>query len=176
MSLIETNKDAHANEEDDKQHPLKSFGYGIDQWYQLLWELIKLFIPITAIGLVMIYINSTMGDLEGGSLPFVPHMSLGNFEGAFSACLSQPLGVGNANQTMTCPKGVISNLTHVGAIRGDEKEIKLKKAGPFADWSDSSRIYGNNYCGSPEYIEDEDDCQYIIPPSFRDNFNATCFN
>lgn len=165
---------ADLHKDDVQQHPLKSFGYGIEQWHQLLWSLIQLFIPITMLALAMIYINSSMGNLEGGSLPYVPGFSLGNFEGAFSSCISQPLGVDNRNQSMSCPKGTITSLVHFGAIRGDNKTMTLKRQGPFENWNDADREFGNNYCGSPDLIEDEDSCSGIIPVDFRANFEHWC--
>lgn len=175
MELIETNHEAHLLKDDVEQHPLKSFGYGIEQWYQLLWELICLFVPITLIALGMMYINQSMGDLEGGSLPFVPKLSLGNFEGAFSSCISQPLGVENRQQTLSCPKGTISELKYVGVINGGDQDMKLKQEGPFESWKESYRFYGNNYCGDPKYIADADNCQYILnEATFRTRFSDTC--
>jgi hypothetical protein len=77
-----------------------------------------------------------MGNLEGGSLPFVPKLSLGNFEGAYAACISQPLAIKNEKQSVSCPKGNIAELKYFGALRGDEVTTILLDDGPFKGLSE----------------------------------------
>jgi hypothetical protein len=75
---------------------------------------------------------------------------------------------------MSCPKGIITDLRYFGAIPLSDGTLTLKAEGPFANWHENERLFGANYCGNPEHMQDEDRCDDIFSSSFKDNFNQIC--
>jgi hypothetical protein len=102
---------------DTNDNPLKSFGFGIESYIDVLEVQSKslCFISIGAIILMAIYFSFGYAD---DKVPFRTKVSLGNLEGTDTTCINQFKGIAGSTslRLFTCPKGVISNLTAFGAL------------------------------------------------------------
>ncbi len=68
--------------DDDADHPLLTYGFGIDLWRkQLKYQLLTFFLlACMAYGLMRIY--QSQGKISGGKFDWMARASLGNFQGA----------------------------------------------------------------------------------------------
>jgi hypothetical protein len=106
---------------------------------------------------MIIYYFNYQGEV---GIPFLTKFSLGSLQGTFVMCPNQFLGVKGKNHFLECPKGVISELKFFGAIADVKKAKYMKPSHPIYK-SEADRKYGFNYCGNPDYINDEDRCNII---------------
>lgn len=76
--------------ENKKKYPIASFGFGIDSYVKLLYNLVRMIAiaSIPAIALMVVYYKS--GTVEG--MPFLTKLSLGSLRGADVLCVNQFLG------------------------------------------------------------------------------------
>lgn len=106
-------------ENEFKENPISRFGFGISAWIKLLSFLFKLLCGLSVLAIGLAYYYKSKGHLKGGGrYEFLAQMSLGNIGSAQTICLSQFVNFHHA-RVLSCEKGVIGNLTHLGAHTGD---------------------------------------------------------
>ena len=163
IAAMEEVRNQFKNPKQGSTDPFNGFGFGIIAYFKMLRFLLVTYAVLTVLAGYIIHIYWSGDTIKAhDKKSFFAIFTVGNLGFTQTECTIWFQGL-EKEQKLECSRGTISSIKHMGIVPNHNGMV----------FKNGERV-PMDFCGSPDMLNDDDDCSKNIQPEFTNKYNRDC--